>query len=158
MTYDISGYDYSSAPKTDALRDQKTLNLTPEEAWWYDKLQEGRLLVRNEKWEMIVPKDELFLDYVDFVKRPGANLFQSRCTKTRMTQFLTHFCPLGYPIQRAISMAADPNSPVLGLRYNTKPQCYSFPTLPECREAWDKLMGCKTPWQDVCTIMDGSPF
>lgn len=158
LSYDISGFDTSSAPKTQALQDQKNLNLSPEEAWWYDKLQEGRTLVRHEDWETTVPKEELFLDYVEFVRRPGSTLYQSRCTKTRMTQFLTRFCPLGYPIQRQVSLGPDPHADVPGLRLNSKPHCYIFPTLEECRKSWDTLMACKTPWQHVEIDKDEPPF
>jgi hypothetical protein len=149
LTYDIHGFDLSSAPKTEALQDQKELNLSPEEAWWFDKLQEGRTLVRHEKWENIVVKEELFCDYVDFVKRPGSNLYQSRCTKTRMTQFLRRFCPMGFPVARQLSVAPDTQSEVQGLRFNGRPHAFEFPNLDECRAAWDKLMGMKTIWQDV---------
>lgn len=148
MTYDTSGYNFEACPKTEALQDQKQLNMTPEESWWCDKLQEGRTLTHHEKWEQLVVKEDLFLDYVEFVKRPGANLYQSRCTKSRLTKFLTRFCPLGFPALRQLSIAPDINSPCMGLRFNARPYALEFPTLEECREAWEGLMG-HVDWQDV---------
>ncbi|MCP4994039.1 MAG: hypothetical protein GY934_09705 [Gammaproteobacteria bacterium] len=158
MGIDLSGFTFADAPKTEALHDQKRLNLSPEEAWWQDKLQEGRLLDRDEAWTATVPKEELFMDYIEFVKRPGSALYQTRCTKTRMTQFLKHFVPTGFPRQRAMSMSPDSTSKSVGLRFNSKPICYIFPTLQECRDSWDMLMQCKTPWQDVEVSDDAPPF
>jgi len=158
LNYDILGFSFTEAPKTDALAEQKALNLSPEEAWWYDKLQEGILLPRQEEWECVVIKEELFLDYVEFVKRPGSQLWQSRCTKTRMAKFLGRFLPLGYPRTRQISITPDKDSPNVGLRVNTRPMCFVFPTLQECRDNWDTLMRCKTPWQDVEVSEDRPPF
>lgn len=158
QTRDITNFDFDSAPKTDALAEQKTLNLTPEESWWHDKLQEGRTLVKHEDWERDVPCEELFLDYVDFVKRPGGKVYQARCTKTRMTRFLKRFCPVGYPTKRELNLSPDPNSPSPGLRFNSKPVCFGFPSLAECRQAWDKLTECKVPWQDVASGEEPPPF
>ena len=158
LSVDTSDFDFSSAPKTEALHDQKALNLSPEEAWWHDKLHEGRLLGRNEEWECVVPKDELFNDYVEFVKRPGANLYQSRCTKHRMTKFLNRFLPTGQPRQQQVAMEPNKYSKDVGLRLNTRPVCFIFPTLQECRDSWDQLMGCKTAWQDVEPNTERSPF
>lgn len=157
MTLDISEVDLRNVPTTEALIEQKQLNMNPEQAWWYDKLHEGRVLYRHEEWETILVKEELLLDLERFVKRYAGN-YMNRISQTRLTRFLSRYMPPGLPQTTTRRVSPDPTaSPVTGLAFNTNPKCYKIPTLDECRKAWDAVAGSETKWQDV-ECDDPPPF
>lgn len=157
MSLDLSDFNVRMAPKTEALHDQKELNLSPEEAWWYDKLQEGRILGRHEDWETTVPKDVMFIDFVNFVKVYMGN-YMNRCSKHRFSKFLNRICPVGYPKVKQIRISPEPDSPELGLNFNTKPTCFEFPSLAECRKRWEDVIGFESKWQHVEKTIERPPF
>lgn len=157
MTLDISEVDLRNVPTTEALIEQKQLNMNPEQAWWYDKLHEGRVLYRHEEWETILVKEELLLDLERFVKRYAGN-YMNRISQTRLTRFLSRYMPPGLPQTTTRRVSPDPTaSPVTGLAFNTNLKCYKIPTLAECRKAWDAVAGSETKWQDV-ECDDPPPF
>ena len=158
MTLDISGVNLREAPDTDALNEQKQLNLSPEESWWYDKLHEGRVLARQETWELVVAKEELFNDFVGFVKEYAGN-YMNKCSKHRLTKFLARILPTGFPKQTMVKASPQPGASfATGLGFCTNPRCYVLPTLEECRAAWDTVAGFKTVWQDIEDSDEKPPF
>jgi hypothetical protein len=158
MTYDYSGVDLRDAPATDALGEQKELNLSPEESWWFDKLQDGRIVSRHEKWESFLPKEELFIDYVNFVKQYAGN-YMNKCSKNRLTKFLTRVLPPGWPQQKTMKVSPMPGASYeTGLGYCTNPRCYVFPPLAACREKWKEIIKTDTVWQDVPECEEKSVF
>jgi hypothetical protein len=158
MTLDLSGINLREAPNTDALDEQKQLNMSPEESWWYDKLHEGRLLARQETWERSIPKQELLNDLIQFVKVYAGN-YMNRCSMHRLTKFLTRVMPAGYPQLRTLKVSPQPNAPYsTGLSFCTNPRCYVIPSLEDCRNAWTAVAGFKTVWQDVPESDDKPPF
>lgn len=149
MTIDLSEIDLRKTPKTEALDDQKQLNLSPEESWWYDKLHEGRILSRHEAWEGYVAKEELMADLVRFVQRYAGN-YMNRLSMHRLSKFLSRVMPPGHPQVKTIRVSPQPGAPVnTGLAFCTNPRCYIIPALEECRKAWDDARETKTAWQDV---------
>jgi hypothetical protein len=56
MHYSITDFDPREVPKTEALQDQKLLSYSAEETWWYEKLQDGRILKEHDFWEKEVMK------------------------------------------------------------------------------------------------------
>jgi hypothetical protein len=149
MTLDISGINLRDAPDTDALNEQKQLNLSPEESWWFDKLHEGRILSRQETWEDAVAKEELFGDFVYFVKQYAGN-YMNKCSKHRLTKFLVRILPTGYPKQKTMRVSPQAGAGyATGLNFCTNPRCYVIPSLEECRKAWNIVAGFDTVWQDI---------
>lgn len=149
MTLDIDAIDLRSTPKTDALTEQKELNMTPEESWWYDKLHEGRILSRHETWENHVAKEELMADLVRFVQRYAGN-HMNRLSMHRLTKFLGRVMPIGHPKIRTVRVSPQPGAPIdTGLAFCTNPRCYIIPLLDECRTTWDETRKSNTTWQDV---------
>lgn len=149
MTFDLSSVDLRQTPKTEALLEQKELNMSPEESWWYDKLHEGRILSRHEGWEDFVAKEELLADLVRFVQRYAGN-YMNRISMHRLTKFMTRVLPIGHPRVKTMRVSPSPNAPVqTGLTFCTNPRCYVMPTLEECRKSWDELRSTATVWQDV---------
>jgi len=158
MTLDISNIDLRTVPNTEALAEQKQLNLNPEQAWWYDKLHEGRVLPRHEDWETIIAKQELLGDFRRFVKEYAGN-YMNRTSMHRLTKFLGHVMPPGLPQITTRRVSPDPGQPLAtGLGFCTNPKCYRIASLIESRMKWDEVMGCKTEWQDAPEDNDNPPF
>ncbi len=149
MTYDLSTVNLREAPDTDALNDQKQLNLSPEESWWYDILHEGRVLPRHETWERTIAKEELFDDFVGFVRQYAGN-YMNKCSMHRLTKFLTRILPTGYPTLKNQRVSPQPGASIqTGLGFCTNPRCYVIPSLTECRDSWNKVAGFESKWQDI---------
>jgi len=151
MSLDITKIDLRIPPNTEALAEQKQLNLSPEQAWWYDKLHEGRVLARHEGWETTICKEELLFDLERFVKRYAGN-YMNRISMTRLGRFLSRIMPAGLPQTTTQRVSPDPKAPYdTGLNFNTNPKCYKIGTLIDCRKCWDDIQGFKTKWQDAIT-------
>lgn len=158
MTLDLSAVNLRKAPATDALNEQKQLNLSPEESWWYDKLHEGRVFSRQETWETALPKQEMLNDFIVFVKQYQGN-YMNRCSMTRLTKFLARILPAGYPAVKTVKVSPEPGaSYATGLAFCTNPRCYVIPPLEECRKSWNVVAGFDTVWQDALENNDSPPF
>lgn len=158
MTLDVSGINLREAPDTDALVEQKQLNLSPEESWWYDKLHEGRVLSRHEDWQSEVPKEELLQDLYDFVKQYAGN-YMNRISMHRLTKFLIRVLPAGHPQIKTRRVSPQPGASFAsGLSFCTNPRCYIIPSLVQCRDSWNTVAGFKSVWQDVIETDDKPPF
>ena len=143
---------------TDALNEQKELNLTTEESWWQDILQEGKVLARQETWESEVVKQELLIDYTNFAQRFSGS-FMNKCSMHRLTKFLKRMLPLGFPGVKTVRVSPQPGASYnTGLQFCTNPRCYVLPTLEVCRTSWNAKMGFKTVWQDVEEPIDQPVF
>jgi hypothetical protein len=158
MTLDISDVNLRNVPNTDALIEQKQLNLNPEQAWWFDKLHEGRVLARHEDWEPIIVKEELLADFRRFVKEYAGN-YMNRTSMTRLSRFLTRVMPPGLPQITTRRVSPEPGAPrYTGLSFCTNPKCYKIADLKSCRDTWDETMSSKTAWQDVADNDQQPPF
>jgi hypothetical protein len=161
--YDLSKFNVRNVPKTAALREQKLYTLSPEEEWWYNKLQEGRLNQESEVWESDIQKDTLFLDYVEHQKLVG--IFR-RATPTTLGKFLAKVCPEGYPksLQKLITVKI-PDGQGWSKEVKRRPYFYQFPDLETLRSHWDTHFQTGEAWQQVSqepvhqqTIHQGEPF
>ena len=158
MTYDLSGVDLRQVPGTDALKEQKELNLSPEEAWWYDKLHSGRILARHECWEDFVPKQELYEDLCHFVQR-HAGSYMNRLSVHRLTKFLTRVSPPGLPQIKVRKVSPNPKASFSsGLNFCTNPRCYTLASLDLARQAWTTTFDFETVWEDVEESDEKAPF
>lgn len=158
LQYDLSEYNVRSVPMTDALVEQKLLSMSPEEEWWYGKLEEGRLLVRHNEWSPKVQKHALIADYTAHMQRTGVI---RRITPTAMGKFLARVCPKGFP-----KSYQDWDEEIIlderGFERTIKqrPYFYEFPDIDVLRAYWDERFGGKTQWpvlQRGVTRPVGSP-
>ena len=150
---DLTDANLREAPDTDALNEQKQLNLSPEESWWYDILHEGRVLPRHETWEHAIAKEELFADFVNFVRQYAGN-YMNRCSMHRLTKFLTRILPTGYPTVKTVRVSPQPGASMqTGLGFCTNPRCYIIPTLTECRDSWNTVAGFNTK---ICSSINSN--
>jgi len=141
MVYDLSDFDVRTVPDTDALQEQKLLSLSPEQEWWYRKLQEGRLIQHHTTWQDAVLKDALVDDYVENARRFNIS---RRGTATSLGKFLKRVVPTITTKQLVAEfevMSGD------GFTRMEKRRAYHYliPTLEQCRARWEELSG-KENW------------
>lgn len=144
LTYDISNFEVREVPKTSALQEQKVLSMENDEAWWYEKLEEGRLLKEHDTWEREIMKDSLQDNYITFMQRIG---IMRKSSPTVLGKFLSKVCPKG-SVKSYQRMA---NVKILGsfgeeMMVNRRTYFYELPTLEACRAHWDAKHGGPFNW------------
>lgn len=146
LNYDISNYEVRDVPKTAALQDQKLLSYSSEESWWYEKLEEGRVLKEHDCWEREIMKNPLQDDYVLYMQRVG---ILRKASPTVLGKFLGRVCPGGVPrsFQRPAKIKVQ-GSYGEELLVTRKVYFYELPELSACREQWDKHHGGPFKWPE----------
>ncbi len=143
MNVDLKGYEVRDFPRTEALREQKLLSLSPEEEWWFRKLTEGSLLPHHLEWGAPLRTSSLLDDYLLYTARVGV---PRRATATALGRFLHKACPDGWPRshQREVTFRNE-----IGVSMKERAYFYEFPTLQECRDWWDAKYGGPHEWTAV---------
>lgn len=153
-TLDIREFNVRDFPRTQALHDQKIMSLSPEESWWYGRLQDGAVLSSQTAWKTEVVKEDLYEDYIDHAKDAGHG---RRAVMTVLGMFLNKVCPGIYPrAKRAMAKRAVITDDGYQVESTKRLPHYVFPTLDECREHWDKIYG-KANWASVTEDDDPDP-
>jgi hypothetical protein len=143
VTLDISEFEVRRVPQTKALQSQKTYSLSLEEAWWLERLTDGRTVSAKTGWLDSLPKGQLFGDYVRFAEQQRNN---RRMTPTALGMFLKKVLPGQYPV--GVQRTADCEKyDAQGLVYTVRERQYFYdmPRLEESREHWCSLFG-QTAW------------
>jgi len=153
MHYDLSEYNVRDIPKTKALQEQKLYSMTTEEEWWYNKLQDGRLLDGDAEWRTMVLKNHMLLSYTGYMRTFSSS--NRRSTATRLGQFLQKALPGEFPKNKqgggAVEvMPLDGGPP----KIQERPRYYLIPDLKTCREHWDTHFGGPHNWDIVEDIVD----
>lgn len=162
MTYDLAEFQVRDFPRTGALQDQKLLSYTPEEQWWFEKLEEGRILPSHDRWEREVQKHGLQDDYIFFMQRIGV---MRRAGSTLLAKFLARVLPGGAPSSHQRLAECK----ILGaygeeLTVTRRVYFYDMPSIEACREWWDKNHGGPFKWHapleapKQLSIPDQDPF
>ena len=139
LTLDISEFEVRDVPQTQALQTQKVLSLALEEAWWLERLTDGRTTASHPEWSQSLPKAVLYADYLRFCEAQRA--FR-RATPTALGMFLGKIMPGKYPI--GIQRVAElPRQDEYGHEVFVKERVYHYdlPSLDECREHWCRMFG-----------------
>lgn len=131
MMMDLSSFDVSVAPKTAALREQMLHSLQGLDAWWFGKLDDGRLTKGKADWPTEIKVDTLYQDYVK--NCPGSK--DHLHTKSQFSAELKRFMP-----DQKLSLYRP------WMDGKAAARMYRLPSLDECRAAWDELHGIETPW------------
>lgn len=143
QTLDLSGWDVRKVPQTTALQDQKLLSLSPEQEWWYQKLQNGKVIPNHVSWNAPVFKEDLRLDYVNYSKDLG---IPRRLSSTVLGKFLYSTLPEGWPrVRQLVRTYISPG----GERHSERSYAYIFPDIQECRKWWDEKFGGPYEWQTI---------
>lgn len=142
LAFDLKTVDLRTVPKTSAILDQKILSLNPEQTWWLDILQAGKLPwgARN-----LGPRScpvELVMDsYIVHAKEQGA---PRRRSETALGLFLKKYVP-GL---RKARQEYELHDQWAGVKKQYK-HVYEFPALRDCREAFKKEIGQDLVWDDA---------
>jgi len=144
MTRDLTGFDVRQFPKTVALQEQKLLSLDTEEAWWYDKLQDGKLCHGYHGWPEILSKGDLQADYTRWCDQQK---IMYRANPTHLGRFLRKVMPPGKP--RSFQRYADVSTQDrFGHEEVNRARVWFYETadLKACRAWWDNKFGGPYPW------------
>ncbi|SVC51301.1 uncharacterized protein METZ01_LOCUS304155, partial [marine metagenome] len=129
MNVDLSGIDLGKLPRTQATTNQKIQSAPPIQKWWLDRLMAGSILVDGSKWE------------------------ESVATRIVFEELRLYLKDLGYryrPADAEIGMILHKLVPGLEKRRPASPQGreqrYYFPTLTQCRSAYDRFSDSENDW------------
>lgn len=158
MLHDLLHHDYShinlrQVPTTAALVEQKLRSMTPNERWWFQKLAEGRLLPDHDAWVPDVPKVALYQDYIGTLGKIGV---RHKSVETELGMFLAKMlraealdsCRKIALVPTGCGRSDDGHSRRLAH--------WRFPSLAECREAFDQLSGTAHAWDDAENDEEGA--
>ena len=146
LSYDLSGYEVRKVPNTDALREQKALSLSKDEAWLHDKIHNGRWLRNETHWRTTLPKEKLYDDYCQEMVRQNATY---RATRHALTKLIQKHCPPD-TFRVCQEVMEVPVASDFGGEYLEKRriQVYKVPDLKTMRDWWDKNNGGPFDWPD----------
>lgn len=144
LTRDITNFNHRAVPKTEALNEQKLLSMSPEEDWWFNKIQNGRILESHSKWEEVVIK-KLVVD--DFINTAKAWNVTRRGSETQLGRFMSHVIPGLCTKQLMASMEVHLGNGQFVQESPRRYYHYCFPSLAACRAAWEDKFG-KQVWPD----------
>lgn len=160
MNLDISDFDVRQMPKTKALREQKMLNFSPEQEWWYNKLLDGRIFETEDAWPRYAFAQSLSFDFTSYAKLWSQS---ARSNNTRLGRFLATMVPAGHKMRAQLSGKQEIVTEDGSVQTVSRPRVYLLPTLDVCRKIFDDECGGPYDWTDPHLIQrDGgkadSPF
>ena len=132
MEYDISNIDFSQAPETPYLSEQKEWSLSQTNAWWLESLKAGKVQGGTFPigWpETGISKVVLLKARNDYVSSIGGRI---GITLTRLTRDLKRCCP-----------SLDPNQKTTG---KDRESAFKLPLLEKAREEWEAAMSMSIKW------------
>jgi Family of unknown function (DUF5906) len=137
LQFDLSTVNLRVIPKTTALLEQKIASLLSEKAWWLDVLWRGELPWGCEEI-CRCPSSRLFDQYVRHAGKTGV---RRKVIETQIGMFLAKTASAirrkgGYKVLTKHGMVYEPG------------RVYEFPSLPECRAAFAKMMHQEFKWPD----------
>lgn len=143
QSIDLEGYEVRDIPQTDALMEQKLLSLNVEEEWWFNKLQEGRLISDHDDWNEEVMVDTIVDDFISYADNWKIS---KRGNQTSLGRFLKRVVPHLGRVQKP----TDYEEVDAGRVYKKtgRKYFYQFGTLQECRDSWKQAHGLSS-WEDI---------
>jgi hypothetical protein len=138
---DLSAVSLRAIPKTEGLLEQKIASLSPEQAWWFDMLQRGRLPPGCEETDTC-PAQLLFDDYIQHANKQGINA-KRRSIETMLGMRIRQMAPKGFR-----SFDGEYTAPETWQQVQTRKggKVYRFPPLLECRKFFEKKIQQKVDW------------
>jgi len=153
MNVDLTGYDVTDVPQTDALKKQKIHSLSQQEEWWFRKLQEGCMLDHHMGWQQVVPIHEMVGDFAEDVQRLNSSRRGSESSlgihMNKMVPQLIAKLMTPEVVQRGYKTLHFHEDTIMKKRV----RCYLMPTLATCRTHWVELYG-DTDWDEADDFQD----
>lgn len=151
LRFDLSSVNTREAPNTQALFEQKIATMSELEAWWMERLREGRLLPQHTDWKHEVGTDALFRCF-----RAYAELLRSKSRLPSKEQFgiaLRKLMPDGFtPNQKVWVAVLGPDGEtqhnVDGSVSRKRVNGYKIPDLRECRAHFEQMAHWTIDWGD----------
>lgn len=152
LNLDLSDYQVRKFPTTEALRQQKVHSFPPEWKWWFDKLDDGRIVRRADGWALEVTKDDLQADYQNMLQTTGN---YRKASSIELGMFLTKMLPKGWP-KRTRRWVEREELDGVGRVHTSRQRvpAYQIPPILECRRHFDAITESKHPWSAVEDVAD----
>ena len=125
---DINGINLREVPQTQGLVEQKLRSMTPEQSWWFDCLERGSIVCGSGDWPEWIATDTAYQSYVDHADSVGVRFRHDRPIFTR-----DHWKKIAPGIQ------ARREASIYG---------YDIPSLPDCRAAFERIIGGNIDWPE----------
>jgi len=141
LHFDLSRVDLRQVPHTEELLEQQIQGLSPEESWWFDTLQRGKIRARRDTENRTYCKDDVFNDYISHAGKVGV---RRRSSEALLGKFLHKFVPtLKSERNRIFTFIKDDGETGEERRWG-----YVFSTLETCRQTFEQKLGQKVQWGD----------
>jgi hypothetical protein len=147
LHYAASETDLWTVPKTEALCDQKFHSMTPVEKFWFNCLKGGSQIgsrgTRNElhlsgdEWETVVIASEFYESYV------------TRCQQAGVTRRAMEM-ELADAVKKMVPEATRGRTS----RNGAQERVWKFPSLDDCRKAFDENMEWAYSWPVLADLDD----
>lgn len=134
LNFDLSKVNLRKVPNTSELFNQKLNSLDSLQSWILTVLEEGALPGYADV-DNACPTHIMFEDYIRHSKNIGIN---HRKIQTQVGIFLNKLFP---NLKKIRGDCMDPEGPT-----SSKANYYLFPSLKECREAFEKQIGTEIKW------------
>lgn len=131
MHYDLQGVNLRKFPQTEALMEQKLQSMNDVQMFWLDKVMSG-ILPPTEGLgnKRCIRKDKLFQQYINHAQKVGHS---RRSAETKLGRGLRKLVP---GLKDEINSLEAPR------------KCWVFPSLQECRKAFDHFMNYSFAWPE----------
>jgi hypothetical protein len=148
LSMDLSGFNVRRMPKTSALQEQKVFSFTPEQEWWFGKLQMGQVFA-GEPWPEHVLASRLAFDYTSYGRTWNTN---HRGNATRLGRFLRSACPHGWKLRVQLTGKHSVVTEGGEIKTVERPHAYVLPDLATCRAHWDSAFGGPYSWEEPMEV------
>lgn len=128
---DIGNIDLRTVPKTQALMEQKLASLDDIDRWIYDVLSRG-CFSRRRRWGDYIPCETVRTSYAEY-----------HGLKINMSQ---HDSSIG---RRFREIFSDMKKRRPRTKYGSSLYCYYFPSLDECRRAFEAYLNGELEWPEI---------
>ena len=145
---DLSDFNIRKVPMTKALLEQKQFSQTPEEKWWFEKLNDGTIHASQDEWDEKVQVDYVYADYTDFLMKIGVS---RKRTPSRLGKDIVAMINPAIEIERKQYITQIEYTDALGDVHTKRGRkwFYKLPELEVCREWFDKEFGGPYDWSAI---------
>lgn len=134
LAFDLSTVNLRQIPKTEALLEQKIRSLKHVERWWLDCLHRGSIYRGGADWQTEVPKPHVVAEYLADGDRTGV---RHRAGETELGISIRKLVPALMEGRKQIRVDDGDFKRV---------RTWCFPSLDECRAAFEELVGQTITW------------
>lgn len=156
LNRDLNGFNVRKAPTTAALQEQKKLSFTPEQSWWYNRLQEGTVARNQIDWQDHIRTEVVYNDCIKAFEKAG---IYRKMNMTAFGIFIRKVCPGEGKWPKKDQKyfeedIPDPGFPGLTKSVKRRGFFYSFPSLKDCRDFFDESFGGPYNWTKLAPTDD----